>query len=181
MKARLAVFSVDSINDENMYLCTDFLTGEQYALNLPIEEEFDTRDMLFVGHCFYNNTMVMNYVRCLKMGRLARKRLYEMLKHCYDWYRIQEPEAKWTDFIERHPMLLRHLTYIYSVYVKLDGFGHETHIKNYNPPDITENDEKSNEYTELFSGWLLAKSSLTSLSHPIYDITLNECTNTKKS
>lgn len=25
--------------------------------------------------------------------------------------------------------------------MKLDGFGHETHIKNYNPPDITENDE----------------------------------------
>jgi hypothetical protein len=141
MKARLAVFSVDSINEDNMYLCTDFLTGEQYALNLPIEEEFDTKDMLFVGHCFYNNTMVMNYVRCLKMGKLARKRLYDMLKHCYDWYRIQEPEAKWTDFVSRHPMLVRHLTYIYSVYVKLDGFGHETSIRNYKPPDIIPDDE----------------------------------------
>jgi hypothetical protein len=40
---------------------------------------------------------------------------------------------------------------------------------------ITEDDTKNNLSKELFSGWLLAKSSLTSLAHPIYDITLTEC------
>ncbi|MGL5207231.1 MAG: hypothetical protein ACRC8T_06945 [Acidaminococcaceae bacterium] len=141
MKARLAIFSVNGINEDNMYICTDFFTGEKYALNLPIEEEFNTKDMLFVGHCFYNNTMVMNYVRCLKIGKLASKRLIEMLKHCYERYKIQEPNAQWKDFVSRHPMLVRHLTYIYSFYVKLDGFAYETNIEGYQPPDITVNDE----------------------------------------
>ena len=153
MKARLAVFSVNGINEDNMYICTDFLTGEKYALNLPIEEEFDTKDMLFVGHCFYNNTMVMNYVRCLKIGKLASKRLMEMLKHCYAWYRIQEPEAQWTDFIIRHPMLVRHLTYIYSVYVKLDGFAYETSVEGYKPPDINIKDEVTKCITSMMTAY----------------------------
>ena len=141
MRARLAVFSVDGVNDDNMYICTDFLTGEQYALNLPIDEEMDMRDMLFVGHCFYNNTMVMNYVRCLKIGRLARKRLHDILESCFEWYKIQEPEGTWNDFVARHPMLVRHLTYLYSAYVKLDRFGHETSVKGYKPNDISIDDE----------------------------------------
>lgn len=45
---------------------------------------------------------------------------------------------------------------------------------------ITEKDVINNQYNELFAGWLLAKSSLTSMSHPIYDITLNECNASKK-
>jgi hypothetical protein len=61
-----------------IFICTDFLTGEQYVLNLPIEETLDTKDMLFVGHCFYGNTMVMNYIRGLKIGKLARKRLRDI-------------------------------------------------------------------------------------------------------
>lgn len=141
MKARLAVFMVDGVNEDNMYMCTDFLTGEKYALNLPIEEEIDTRDMLFIGHCFYNNTMIMNYVRCLKIGKLARKRLYDLVASCYEWYKIQEPDGKWMDFVSRHPMLVRHLAYLYSSYIKLDGFGHETSVKGYRPEDLALSDE----------------------------------------
>ena len=133
LKAKLAVFSVDGLTEDNYFICTDFLTGEQYVLNLPIEEALDTKDMLFVGHCFYGNTMVMNYIRGLKIGKLARKRLRDIFACCHDWFRIQEPGADKKAFIARHPMLIRHLVFVYSTYVKPQGFGRQTAVKDYEP------------------------------------------------
>ena len=137
LKSKLAIFTVDGITEDELYLCTDFLTGEQYSLNLPIEGDLDIRDKIFVGHCFYNNTMVMNYIRCLKVSKLAAKCLKNAFNRCFDRYKIQEPQSDWAGFITRHPMIIRNLAYIYSSFVKLDGPSYETAVKDYLP--LTEN------------------------------------------
>ncbi len=45
---------------------------------------------------------------------------------------------------------------------------------------IIEVDTKTDQPKELFSGWLFSKSSITSLAHPIYDITLTKCSASEK-
>ncbi|MEG0970603.1 MAG: hypothetical protein RSE47_05795, partial [Acidaminococcaceae bacterium] len=91
--SKLALFTIDGVNEDDMYICTDFLTQESYNLNLPLEGELDTQEMIFIGHIFYNNTMVMNYIRCLRIGKLASNRLRQVLRACYEWFLIQEPNG----------------------------------------------------------------------------------------
>lgn len=78
----------------------------------------------------------MNYVSCLKIGKVAQKRLFNTLKSCKEWYNIQDPAADWEAFIARNPMLLRHMVFLYSAFVNLNNFNYETEHKNYLPTEI---------------------------------------------
>lgn len=134
--SRLALFSVESYDGEGIYTCKDFLTGEFYNLNLPLSPEMETKDMLVLGHIFYNKTMVMNYVRCFKLQPLSRKRLREQLFKFYDWYLVSEPDTTIEQFIARHPMVLRKSIYIAAHYLPFAVFDYDTNVKGYTPPVI---------------------------------------------
>ena len=112
------------------------LSGEKYTLSLPLEESEDLNDAILLGHIFYNESMIMNYVSCLKIGKVAQKRLFNTLKSCKEWYNIQDPAADWEAFIARNPMLLRHMVFLYSAFVNLNNFNYETEHKNYLPTEI---------------------------------------------
>jgi hypothetical protein len=135
-KARLAIFKIDSYTDDGAFYCTDWLSGEKYTLSLPLEESEDLNDAILLGHIFYNESMIMNYVSCLKIGKVAQKRLFNTLKSCKEWYNIQDPAADWEAFIARNPMLLRHMVFLYSAFVNLNNFNYETEHKNYLPTEI---------------------------------------------
>ena len=46
-----------------------FFTNEKYTLMLPVDDNIDTEGYIFMGHIFYENTMVMNFLR----GLVCRK------------------------------------------------------------------------------------------------------------
>ncbi len=135
-RARLVVFKVDDVAEEGTFYCTDWLTGEKYTLGLPLEEMPDPNEDLLLGHIFYNESMIMNYVSCLKIGKVAQKRLYNTLKDCKNWYNIQVPSADWEMFIAENSILLRHMIFLYSALVNLNNFNYETAYKDYRPADI---------------------------------------------
>ena len=136
-KARLALFMVEELQDDDLYLCRDFLTDDTYVLNLPLSEDMDTKDMLIIGHIFYNKTMVMNYVRCFQIPKIGRKRLKDQLENFYNWYKIQEPTGTKEDFVARHPMVVRRLTYYAAHSFQLGTFNYETKVQNYIPESST--------------------------------------------
>lgn len=140
-KARLAVFKIDSVTEDGAFYCTDWLTGEKYTLSLPLEENIDLNDAILLGHIFYNESMIMNYVSCLKIGKVAQKRLLNTLKDCKEWYGIQDPTSGWEGFIERNPMVLRHMVFLYSAFVNLNSFSYETAHRNYMPAEIDYHDK----------------------------------------
>lgn len=140
-KARLAVFKIDGYTNDGAFECTDWLTGENYILNLPFEGLEEIDDAIFLGHIFYNESMIMNYVSCLKIGKVAQKRMINTLKNCKEWYNIQDPDADWECFIASNPMLLRHLVFLYSAFVNLNSFNYETAHKDYLPSEIDYNDK----------------------------------------
>ena len=98
--------------------------------------------MLVVGHIFYNKTMVMNYVRCFQINPIARKRLHGLLESFYGWYKIQEPQGTISDFIARHPMVIRRLTYFSAHYFAINGFTYKTKVKEYVPDEGNSEDDE---------------------------------------
>ena len=134
-QARLALFTVEEVQEDDLYLCKDFLTDDSYVLNLPLTEDMDTKDLLIIGHIFYNKTMVMNYVRCFKIPKIGQKRLKDQLENFYQWYKIQEPNGSKEDFVARHPMVVRRLTYYSAHSFQLGTFNYQTKVQDYQRPE----------------------------------------------
>ena len=75
------------------YYCKDLLSGGILYLSLPIDDDFDTTDVLFVGHAMDNGNMVFTYLRGLKTTASAELRIKYVCSHLQQWYAIQKPEA----------------------------------------------------------------------------------------
>lgn len=141
VKARLVLFAVEGVNEEGSYRCRDFMTGQIYNLMLPIDPDTKVEDFLFLGHIFYNETMVMNFLRGMTVPQRARKKLYEVLVDAKNWYAIRNGgEASWEEFISRNAMFIRHVSLIFSAYVRMDGFNYTTKVENYYPMPIDQED-----------------------------------------
>ena len=137
VKARLVMFTVEGMNEDGMYICRDFLTGQMYNLLLPVDENTNTDGFIFMGHIFYNETMVMNFVRGTLMPNTARRKLYEVMCRARDWVAVRSGgQLAWEDFVRRYPIFVRHVSLIYSVYIRLDGFNYETAVQAYEPAPI---------------------------------------------
>ena len=80
LEARVAIFMVSKyLEEDDIYECQDFLTGEFYQVSLPIDGTFDYSETLFVGHILQDGTMVTNYVRCFKIWKSSPKRFFQFL------------------------------------------------------------------------------------------------------
>lgn len=142
IKARLVLFFVQGVNEEGSYVCRDFLTGDIYNLMLPIDPSTNTDEYLFLGHIFYNETMVMNFLRGMTVPKRARKKLFEVLRNAKSWFAIRNGgDVSWEEFVSRNAMFMRHVTLIFSAYVRMDGFNYTTNVENYLPMPISQEDK----------------------------------------
>ena len=63
---------------------------------LPVDDNIDTEGYIFMGHIFYENTMVMNFLRGLVMSQTSRKRFFEVVSAAKDWFAVrQSGEMSW--------------------------------------------------------------------------------------
>ena len=139
LKAELVFFSVTGRTEDGLYSCVNVFTGEDYMLMLPFDENVTTENVVFMGHIFYNQTMVMNCLRGMQIPKSSFKRFVKVMKQAKDWMSIRETGSfTWGDFIKRYPMFVRHMSLIYSAYVKLDGFTEVTGHQGYHPAPILE-------------------------------------------
>lgn len=141
LKTELVLFSVQDITEDGLYVCRNFFTGEIYNLLLPVEGDIDKDSYLFLGHIFYNKSMVMNFVRGMMIPKPAQKKLYAVMKKAKEWFSLRKHgDASWSEFIVRNPMFIRHCSLIFSAYVRLDSFNYSTKVTDYYPSDIDGND-----------------------------------------
>lgn len=145
LKAELVLFSVQNITEEGMYICKNFFTGETYSLLLPIDDNIDKDSYLFLGHIFYNKSMVMNFVRGMLVPKPAQKKLHEVMVKAKNWFAVRNNgKLSWAGFIKRNPMFIRHCSLIFSVYVRLDSFNYSNDITEYQPAEIDTDDRVVN-------------------------------------
>lgn len=126
LSTRLVLFTVEGFSEEGAYICRDFLTRETYQLNLPLNEDFDTTDMLFIGHLFYNGNMLTDNVRGYKIDHVNALLLRDTLKRAYNWVSVQRREPDWQWFARSYPMVLRNMTFLYAAGIQHKNFNNYT-------------------------------------------------------
>jgi len=132
LKAKLVVFRVAGQNEDGTYSCSDVFTNAGYSLVLPLEEEADLENMLFMGHIYYNESMVLNFVRGFKISTVAEKRMVATMQKAKEFFALRKNGAMtMTEFIARNGMFVRHICLIFSAYLRLDCFNHETRLQHY--------------------------------------------------
>lgn len=137
LQVRLVLFEVLEKTPEGLYSCRNVLTDERYLLQLPIDGDVDTDGYIFMGHIFYNNTMVMNFVRGMLMNKASRKRFFEVLGQAKDWFAVRSGgEVSWEKFINRNPIFVRHISLLYAAYIRMEGFNYETKVTDYKPQPV---------------------------------------------
>lgn len=139
IKTHLVVFKVLSQNEDGTFSCQDIFTNEGYSLVLPLDEAAETNGLLFMGHVYYNESMVINFIRGFKITAVAQKRMVQTMKKAKDWFAIRENgKLSWRDFIIRNSLFVRHICLIYSAYIRLDCFSCETKVHQYEPAEIVQ-------------------------------------------
>ncbi len=126
ISARLVLFTVEGYGDEGAYYCRDFMTGEAYQLNLPLSEDFDTSNMLFIGHLFYNGNMLTDNVRGYKIDPVNALFLRDTLTRAYKWVSVQQKEPGWQWFSSAYPMVLRNMSFLYAAGIQHRNFNNYT-------------------------------------------------------
>lgn len=162
IKARLVAFTVEGVNEDNTYQCKDILTKECYALLLPIDENTEVKGIVFLGHIYYNDSMVVNFLRGFKIGSAALKRMQEAITKGKKWFALRDNgKMTWNAFIERNAMFIRHCLVIFSSIIRLDCLNYETTLVEYfAQPALQDNVSK------------LIKKMLVPYSFSAYDIRL---------
>ncbi len=162
LQIKFVLFEVIEKAPEGMFFCRNVLTDEEYMLVLPIEENTETDGYIFMGHIFYNDTMVLNFLRGVMMNNASRKRFFKVLNDAKEWFAIRRGgEMSWADFISRNSVFLRHVSLIYASYMRMEGFNYHTHIVNYKASKLL-HDKVTN----------LIEKMMSSYSFSVYDIRL---------
>jgi hypothetical protein len=96
----------DVLTVNDMWYCQDLATGEPLELRLPFDLPEDVSDMVFIGHLLPDGNMLADFVRSVKMGKVARSRAVELLAIMHNIYALQKPEAiDWKIFLQDNPAL----------------------------------------------------------------------------
>lgn len=132
LQTKLVLFEVLEQSPDGLYTCRNILTGETYTLMLPFEEDAETDGFIFLGHVFYNDTMVMNFVRGMLMNKASRKRFLAMLKEYKNWFSVRYLyDLSWEEFISRNPIFVRHISMLYAAFIRMEAFTYTTKVENY--------------------------------------------------
>ncbi len=151
-EARLILFTVGDEVEDGFYKCHDVFTEQDYVLGLPFDEKPNTKDVLFMGHIFYNDSMIMNFVRGAYMPTAWRKRFIELMQEAKDWYAVGKGgELSWTDFIHEMPLLFLRISMMHAVFRRLDVFNYTSKWleQKYIPASIP--DKTDTNYTRVVS------------------------------
>ncbi len=124
-QARLILFTVEDELEDGFYQCHDIFTNEDYILGLPFEEKPETKNVLFIGHIFYNDSMIMNFVRGAYMPAAWRKRFVELMQEAKHWYEVGSTKPiDWLSFLQSAPLLFIRISMMHAVFRRLDVFNY---------------------------------------------------------
>jgi hypothetical protein len=108
LKTRFAVFTVHRVINHDWIECENLLTNEKFRLPFPEFDYKTMKRMLFFGHIFAEDTVMVNYITSIELSTNLKRRIKDeafKLKAIFD---IQQPGSTWTDFFNRHALAFRH-------------------------------------------------------------------------
>ncbi len=118
-RAKLKLFSVVRL-EEDVAVCVDLLSGENFELPCPDAAFLEYRNMIFFGHIQRRGVMLLNYITGLSASKRLQRRMKEEIEKQFERFQAyQMPHATMEDFLLRHAAAVRHTVQILSGFAQL--------------------------------------------------------------
>ena len=108
LNARFTVFTVYRVINHEWIECMNLFTEEKFRLPHPEFEYKTMKRMLFFGHVFAHDTVMVNYITSIELSKNLRQRIKDEALRQKALYEIQNPGADWNEFFGRHALVFRH-------------------------------------------------------------------------
>lgn len=119
LSARFCVFYVDQVVNHDWIDCVHLFTEERFRLPHPQLHHKNVKKMLFFGHVFSRENMMVNYMTTLEISPILRRRIKEEVTRQKALYNVQEPAGDWKDMLSRHALIVRHTIDLLSSMAKV--------------------------------------------------------------
>lgn len=117
---RFAIFYVTGVCFWGGLKCVNLFTDEVFYWPFPDSDYARVDKLLFYGHILANDIVVVTYITGLEISSRLRKRIKEEILRQKELYSMQEPNADWFDFFERHALTVRHTLNVFAFFNKVN-------------------------------------------------------------
>lgn len=108
LNAKFCVFTIYRVVNHDWIECINLFTEEKFRLPHPDFDYKAMKQMLFFGHVFAEDTVMVNYITSIELSANLRRRIKEEAVRQKAIFEIQNPGASWDDFFGRHALAFRH-------------------------------------------------------------------------
>ncbi len=117
---RFAIFYVTGVCFWGGLKCVNLFTDEVFYWPFPETEYANFEKLLFFGHILANDIVVVTHITGLEISPRLRKRIKEEILRQKELYSMQELNADWFDFFDRHALTVRHTLNVFAFYNKVN-------------------------------------------------------------
>jgi len=108
LSAAFCVFYIDKVINGEWVECVNLFTEEKFRLPHPQSSYQQIKKMLFFGHVFSRENVMINYVTSIEISSNLRRRIKDEVTRQKALFNIQEPAGSWLDMFSRHALVVRH-------------------------------------------------------------------------
>lgn len=120
LSARFCVFYIDHVINHDWVECINLFTEERFRLPHPQFHYKQIKKMLFFGHVFSRENIMVNYVTSLEVSANLRRRIKQEVSRQKALFNIQEPAGSWEDMLARHALAVRHTIDLLATMAKVN-------------------------------------------------------------
>ncbi len=119
-RSKLMLFKVKKEIGDGVFSVVDILRNQSHVMMLPIDKDADVENVVFCGHAFSDDTMIVNFLRGMILTPEQLKKLKDMLRRAKDYYAVRQGgKCSWDDFISHNQILVRTLPMLIVMKVNL--------------------------------------------------------------
>ncbi|MDF2873806.1 MAG: hypothetical protein K0R22_489 [Sporomusa sp.] len=124
MGAKFTVFYVESVINQDWVECINLLTEEKFRLPNPNFDYKLVKKLLFYGHVFLQQEekelVMINFITSVEISSNLRRRIKEEIIRQKVMLQIQQPDATWNDFVQRHANAVRHTIDLLATWARVN-------------------------------------------------------------
>ncbi|WP_371361639.1 hypothetical protein SRRS_30100 [Sporomusa rhizae] len=124
MGAKFTVFYVQSVINQDWVECVNLLTDEKFRLPNPNFDYKLIKKLLFYGHVFLQQEerelVMINFITSVEISSNLRRRIREEINRQKAMLELQQPEASWVDFVDRHANAVRHTIDLLATWARVN-------------------------------------------------------------
>lgn len=120
LSAKFTVFYIKSLISQQWVECVNLFTNEVFKLPIPDLDYQKLKKLVFFGHVFSEDMVIVNYVTSIELSVRLRKRIKEEVIKQKIIFDIQNPNASWNDFFQRHAAAVRHTFNVMGTFAKVN-------------------------------------------------------------